>query len=93
MWVCRETGRKDADASSRKVHAPKYERSGVLGRDRIRNEHIKRSVRVADIKDNMKEHRLRWFDYGMQRDDEELFMAILRLQVGGEVCGAGIGPT
>ncbi len=38
---------------------------------------------VADIRDKMREHRLRWFDHVMRWDEEDLRKAIQGAESGG----------
>lgn len=38
---------------------------------------------VLDVRDKMREYRLRWFGHAMRRSQEELVKAILELRVGG----------
>lgn len=55
--------------------------SCVSRKDRIRNDYIRGSVRVADIRDKMREHGLQWFDHMMRWVEEDLVGAILGLRV------------
>lgn len=56
--------------------------SGVFQKDSIRNDSIRGSLGVVNIRDKMREHRLRWFAHVMMRwGEEKLDRAIQGLQV------------
>lgn len=56
--------------------------SGVSLMDRISKKYIRASAGVADISDNMREHRLLWFSCAIRRDEEkDLIRTILELRV------------
>ena len=48
---------------------------GVTLRDRVRNEHIRGSVKVTEVSKKVQEARLRWFGHIMRREDEEQHVA------------------
>ena len=43
---------------------------GVTRKDKIRNEHIRSTVKVERLGMKMREGRLRWYEHGMRRDQE-----------------------
>ena len=45
--------------------------SGYTRRDRIRNEHIRERVEVAQISEKMAEYRLRWYEHVQRREVDE----------------------
>ncbi|XP_061717585.1 uncharacterized protein LOC133525314 [Cydia pomonella] len=44
--------------------------AGVTRLDRVRNEYVRGSFKVAPIAENMAESCMRWFGYVMRRDEE-----------------------
>ena len=48
---------------------------GVTLRDKVRNEHIRGSVKVIEVSRKVQEARLRWFGHIMRREDEEQHVA------------------
>jgi hypothetical protein len=42
---------------------------GVTGMDRIRNEYIRGSLKVAPVTEKMRSNRLAWYGHLMRRDD------------------------
>ena len=55
---------------------------GITRKDRIRNEEIRRIVKVGDITGKIQESRLRWLGHVVRRDDEYVGKRIRRMQVG-----------
>lgn len=58
--------------------------SGVFLRGRIRCKNFRRSLELADIRDIMRNHWLRWFGHVMRRCEKGLVWAILGLRVESE---------
>ncbi|XP_047995668.1 uncharacterized protein LOC125233640 [Leguminivora glycinivorella] len=52
---------------------------GVTRLDRVRNEYVRGSFRVAPIPEKLTENRLRWFGHVMRRDDEYVVKRALDL--------------
>ncbi len=50
--------------------------SRVSRKGRIRNDYIRGSLGVADLRDKIRDHRLRWFGHVMRQDEEDLVRAI-----------------
>ena len=42
---------------------------GVTAKDKIRNEHVRRSVKVAPVAKKSTEKRLKWYGHGKRRDE------------------------
>src|SRR5690348_1936379 len=55
---------------------------GVTRKDRIRNDYIRGSVGVADIKDKMRENRLRWFGHVVRGEERETVRKVLSMNLG-----------
>ena len=55
---------------------------GITRKDRIRNEEIRRIVKVGDITGKIQESRLRWLGHVVRRDDAYVGKRIRRMQVG-----------
>ena len=45
---------------------------GVTRRDRIRNEYVRASVGVDDIRDKLAENRLRWFGHVSRKREDDV---------------------
>ncbi|KAI5642476.1 hypothetical protein NE865_05503 [Phthorimaea operculella] len=52
---------------------------GVTRLDKVRNEYIRGSFKVAPIADKLKESRLRWFGHIMRRDDDYVVKTAMNL--------------
>lgn len=55
--------------------------SEVSRKNRIRNDYIRESLGVVDIRDKMREHRPLWLGHVMTRDEENLVRSILGFRV------------
>ena len=55
---------------------------GVTRADRIRNEHIRGSLGVADIKDKLRENRLRWYGHVVRRTEDNIVRRVLDMDLG-----------
>ena len=55
---------------------------GVTRRDRVRNEHIRGTVKVAELSSKMQERRLNWYGHVM-RDEEHIGRRAMELEVPG----------
>ncbi|KAG7310779.1 hypothetical protein JYU34_003595 [Plutella xylostella] len=53
---------------------------GVTRKDRIRNEYIRGSMKVAPIVEKMKSHRLSWFGHVMRREDDYVTKKVLEMR-------------
>ncbi|XP_073950972.1 uncharacterized protein [Choristoneura fumiferana] len=52
---------------------------GVTRLDKVRNEHIRGSYKVAPIADKVKESRMRWYGHVMRRSDDHVVKKALAL--------------
>lgn len=59
--------------------------SGVTLRDKVRNEHIRGSVKVIEVSKKVQEARLRWYGHITRREDEEQHVAreVMTMEVEG----------
>ncbi|XP_063623124.1 uncharacterized protein LOC134795222 [Cydia splendana] len=53
--------------------------AGVTRLDKVRNEHIRGSYKVAPITDKIQESRLRWYGHIMRRDEDHVVRKALAL--------------
>lgn len=53
----------------------------VIKEDRIRNEHIRESVKTASTMGKMRENRLRWFGHVMRRNNSEAVTIVMVINV------------
>lgn len=53
----------------------------VIKEDRIRNEHIRESVKTASTMEKMRENRLRWFGHVMRRNNSEAVTIVMVINV------------
>ena len=51
---------------------------GVTGKDKIRNEHIQGTTKVAQASKKITERRLNWYGHVMRRDEEHILRKVLR---------------
>ena len=51
---------------------------GVTRKDKIRNEHIRGTTRVAQASKKITERRLNWYGHVMRRDGEHILRKVLR---------------
>ena len=51
---------------------------GVTRKDKIRNEHIRGTTRVAQASKKITERRLNWYEHVMRRDGEHILRKVLR---------------
>ena len=58
---------------------------GVPRKDKIRNEHIRGTTRVAQASKKITERRLNWYGHVMRRDGEHILRKVLR----GDIPGKG----
>ncbi|KAM3955544.1 uncharacterized protein ACR2FA_012596 [Aphomia sociella] len=52
---------------------------GVTLKDKVRNEHIRGSFKVAQIADKVKESRLRWYGHILRREDDHVVKKCLTM--------------
>ena len=57
---------------------------GVTRKDKIRNEHIRRTTRVAQASTKITERRLNWYGHVMRRDGEHILRKVLRADIPGK---------
>ena len=57
---------------------------GVTKMDRVRNEHIRGSIKVTELSKKMQERRLQWFGHVMRRDDEHVGKKVMDMHVVGQ---------
>ncbi|XP_055377191.1 uncharacterized protein LOC129609284 [Condylostylus longicornis] len=55
--------------------------AGVTKLDKIRNEYLRGTFKVADIKEKLAEKRLRWYGHVMRRDEEHPVRKALNLSI------------
>ncbi|XP_045494800.1 uncharacterized protein LOC123693659 [Colias croceus] len=67
---------------------------GVTRLDKIKNKYIRGSFKVADIRDKMRESRLRWFGHVQRRDPEHMTQKVMFMTtVNQQKIGRGRPPT
>ena len=54
---------------------------GVTRKDKIRNEHIRSTVKVERLGMKMREGRLRWYGHVMRRDQEYVGRKIMEMEI------------
>ena len=57
---------------------------GVMRKDKIRNEHIKSTVKVERLGMKMREGRLRWYGHVMRRDQEYVGRKMMEMELPGK---------
>jgi hypothetical protein len=57
---------------------------GVTRLDRLRNDHVRGSLKVAPIASKAQESRLRWYGHILRRDEENIGRNVLDMEVGGK---------
>ena len=57
---------------------------GVTRKDKIRNEHIRGTTRVAQASKKITERRLNWYGHVMMRDGDHILRKVLRADVPGK---------
>ena len=57
---------------------------GVTRKDKIRNEHIRGTTRVAHASKKISERRLIWYGHVMRRDGEHILRKVLRADIPGK---------
>ena len=57
---------------------------GVTRKDKIRNEHIRGTTRVAQASKKIPERRLIWYGHAMRRDGEHILRKVLRADIPGK---------
>ena len=57
---------------------------GVIRRDRIRNEFIRGSLKVAEISSKMQERGLNWFGHVLRRDENYIGKRVMAMEVPGQ---------
>ena len=53
---------------------------GVMRKDKIRNEHIRSTVKVERLGMKMREGRLRWYGHVMRRDQEYVGRKMMEME-------------
>ena len=59
---------------------------GVTRKDKIRNEHIRGTTRVAQASKKITERRLIWYGHVMRRDGEHILRKVLRADIYSIIC-------
>ena len=57
---------------------------GVTRKDKIRNEHIRSTVKVEQLGMKMREGRLRWYGHVMRKDQEYVGRKIMEIELPGK---------
>ena len=57
---------------------------GVTRKDKIRNEHIRSTVKVEQLRMKMREGRLRWYGHVMRRDQEYVGRKMMEMELPGK---------
>ena len=57
---------------------------GVTRKDKIRNEHIRSTVKVEQLGMKMREGRLRWYGHVMRRDQEYVGRKMMEMELPGK---------
>ena len=57
---------------------------GVTRKDKIRNEHIRSTVKVERLRMKMREGRLRWYGHVMRRDQEYVGRKMMKMELPGK---------
>ena len=57
---------------------------GVTRKDKIRNEHIRGTTRMAQASKKITERRLNWYGHVMRRDGEHILRKVLRADIPGK---------
>jgi hypothetical protein len=57
--------------------------SGVTRMDRIRNEYIRGSLKVAPVSDKMRSNRLAWYGHVMRKDESHITKRVMTMNVDG----------
>ena len=57
---------------------------GVTRKDKIRNEHIRSTVKVERLGMKMREGRLRWYGHAMRRDQEYVGRKMMKMELPGK---------
>ena len=57
---------------------------GVTRKDKIRNEHIRSTVKVERLGMKMREGRLRWYGHVMRRDQEYVKRKMMEMELPGK---------
>ena len=57
---------------------------GVTRKDKIRNEHIRGTTRVAQASKKITERRLNWYGHVMRRGGEHILRKVLRADIPGK---------
>ena len=57
---------------------------GVTRKDKIRNEHIRGTTRVAQASKKINERRFNWYGHVMRRDGEHILRKVMRADIPGK---------
>ncbi|CAG5013738.1 unnamed protein product [Parnassius apollo] len=55
---------------------------GVSRTDKIRNDYIRGSFKVAMVYEKLRENRLRWYGHVMRRDDDHMTKRVMNIEEG-----------
>ncbi|CAG4947175.1 unnamed protein product [Parnassius apollo] len=56
--------------------------AGVSRTDKIRNDYIRGSFKVAMVHEILRENRLRWYGHVMRRDDDHMTKRVMNIEEG-----------
>ena len=57
---------------------------GVTRKDKIRNEHIRSTVKIERLEMKMREGRLRWYGHVMRRDQDYIERKMMKMELPGK---------
>ena len=57
--------------------------SGVTRMDRVRNDHIRGTVKVTEVSKKVQEARLRWYGHLMRREEQHVAREVMDMEVDG----------
>lgn len=71
-------------SDEQRVHATEMKMlrwsGGVTRMDKIRNEYVRGTFKVAQIHEKLRENRLRWYGHVMRRDDDHMTKKVLNIE-------------
>ena len=71
VWTCDGGGHKETSTRDEGCRDENVEIGmGVTRKDKIRNKHIRDTVKIEQLRMKMKEGRLRWYEYVIRKDQK-----------------------